>query len=85
MGMLKTKSLSDALAKLPPSVTTLYVYCPDPDRWHAPEDFQALLTSPVSPHSDVTQLPHITDDLLITGSLYFIATLRPMFDTLAPL
>ncbi|NDD67635.1 hypothetical protein EBZ35_08345, partial [bacterium] len=66
MGMLKTKSLSDALAKLPPSVTTLYVYCPDPDRWHAPEDFQALLTSPVSPHSDVTQLPHITDDLLIT-------------------
>jgi dihydrofolate synthase / folylpolyglutamate synthase len=85
MGMLRTKALADSLATLPRSIHTLSVYCPDPNRWYTPDEYQELTQIPVTEHSTTASLPEWDGDSLITGSLYFIATLRPLFATLTPL
>ncbi len=77
MGMLTTKNLSESLVELPKSITQSYTYCPDVTRWHS---------LPGHLWNDVDTMPPVdTPLLLITGSLYFIATVRPLFDTLTPL
>lgn len=85
MGMLCTKSLTDAVRYIPDSVQAIYLYCPDPDRWHSPDTLQPLTSTPIYDGSNTTLFPPHTTDLLITGSLYFIATVHPLFDTLTPL
>jgi dihydrofolate synthase/folylpolyglutamate synthase len=85
MGMLRTKPLAEGLATIPQSVKTLFVYCPDPTRWYTPKDYRELTHIVVTDTSVTDTLPRHDNDILITGSLYFIATLRPLFATLTPL
>jgi len=74
MGMLRTKNRDAALHYLPDTLASVFSYCPDPERWHCPAEWI---------WNDCDHLPPFqSETLLITGSLYFIATLRPWFDKL---
>lgn len=82
LGMLTTKSAADCVRQLPQTVSCLTIFCPDPDRWHSINYFQSIWKGTVNLWNDVTRMPSFGNELLITGSLYFIAALKPYFDTL---